>query len=98
MISTITERRLERVSLALEWCEAMQTVERLVRWALATGKLTPAAVPAIREELRAVAPFKTYITGRWRPPVSATADDATVAERLLAEVTAWEQALERPPP
>lgn len=83
------EYRLERARLSLEWLEAYAAAERMVRWGLATGKITLDQVPAIREELRAIAPFDVYVRGRWQPP-AREATDADTTAALIAEISAWE--------
>ncbi len=47
---TDIERRIERAERALEWIEAQATVDRLLRWKVATGAITSAKEDAIRTE------------------------------------------------
>ena len=68
--------RAERAERAVEWVAAQATVDRLLRWKVATGAITPAKEDAIRTELRALAPFATYVAGRWVPPADLTPDSA----------------------
>ncbi len=82
-------RRLERAERAVEWIEAQATVDRLLRWKVATGAITPAKEDAIRTELRALAPFATYVAGRWVPPADLTPDSAAEGD-LLERCAAWE--------
>jgi hypothetical protein len=82
-------RRIERAERALEWVAAQATVDRLLRWKVATGGITPAKEDAIRTELRALAPFATYVAGRWVPPADLTPDSAA-EDDLLDRCAAWE--------
>ena len=86
---TDIERRIERAERALEWVAAQATVDRLLRWKVATGAITPAKEDAIRTELRALAPFATYVAGRWVPPADLTPDSAA-GDDLLERCAAWE--------
>ena len=88
---TDLERRIERAERALEWIAAQATADRLLRWQVATGAIPPAKEDAIRAELRALAPFATYVAGRWVPPADLTPDSAAEAA-LLERCAAWEAA------
>jgi hypothetical protein len=83
------DRRIERAGRAVEWLEAQAMVERLLRWAVGTGKLAPGKVDALRAELRDMAPFRSYVAGTWVPPAHITGTDDGAA--LLAAVDAWEE-------
>ena len=82
-------RRIARAERAVEWIEAQVTVDRLLRWKVATGAITPAKEDAIRTELRSLAPFATYVAGRWVPPADLTPDSAA-EDALLKRCAAWE--------
>jgi hypothetical protein len=82
------EQRLARATRAVEWLEAYRLAERCLQWALATDKLAPHEVPALRGELKAVAPFTSYVGGRWQPPEITVDSDAMAS--MAAAVDAWE--------
>ncbi len=82
-------RRLDRLDRVREWDEAMVYVDRLLEWALGTGRIDLMEVGSIKLKLLAVAPTRDeFVSGKWSPP-SVSPEDREAGQEFDREVDAW---------
>lgn len=82
--------RLARLDRAQEHERAYQLVERLLKWATATGRLEAHKADSVRRELQDHAPFDVFVAGRWEPPARST-DNPEACTAMVAEMERWER-------
>ena len=84
--------RLARLARAAEYDQAMQTVERVIRWARAQGLMDlDKEIHARDQVIRTAGSRDAFIDGKWSPPVPFHPRADITPESLLAEVELWEQ-------
>ncbi len=83
------DRRLDRIDRAREWDKAMIHIDRMIEWALATGRVELMAAAGIRLQLLAVMPTRSeFATGRWAP-TPASPEDIEAGREFFREVETW---------
>ncbi len=82
-------RRLDRLDRVREWDEAMVYVDRLLEWALGTGRIDLMEVGSIKLKLLAVAPTRDeFVSGKWSPP-SISPEDREAGQEFDREIDGW---------
>ncbi len=87
--ATTTARRIAELERAEEWRDAFANMDRLFAWAVAVGTCDEQRADAIRTELRAFAPFETFVKGTWTP-LDHSSEDTAAMHAMWAEMEAWE--------
>lgn len=94
-----TALRIAQLERSQEWHAALATVDRIIVWAIATGKCDDVRADAIRAELVNLVPLETFVakgTYAVAPGIDLTAP-TTAGDELMEEVRAWERVQEVTP-
>ena len=86
--------RLARLERAKEYDDALQTIDRVIRWACVMGRLDNPGAEAMRAEARTIAGNRSaFAAGRWKALEPGLVDLAALEAwwaRTWAMVEAWE--------
>ncbi len=83
------DRRLDRLDRAREWDEAMVHIDRMIEWAVGSGRVDLLEAASIRLHILAAAPTRDdFAGGQWRPE-PASPDDIEAARVFIGEIDAW---------
>ncbi len=95
-MSDVLSRRLDRLDRMREWDEAMAEVDRLLEWALGSGRLDLMKVAAFKLKLLAAAPTRDeFAAGKWTPE-PASPEDIEAGREFGREVDAWYRDQQQP--
>ncbi len=88
-MSDSVSRRLDRLDRAHEWDTAMAWVDRMIEWALASGRIDLLEAAAFKLKLLVVAPARDeFLSGKWFPE-PASPDDIEAGRAFIGEIDAW---------
>lgn len=81
--------RLDRLDRAREWDEAMVHIDRMLEWALGSGRIDLMEAASIRLHMLAVMPTRDdFAAGKWCPE-PASPEDIEAGQAFFGEVETW---------
>lgn len=86
-----TLRRIEELERTQEWHEAFAEVERVIAWAVATGRCTTAEGDSYLTQMKRAVPLSLFVAGKWRSSIFGPDHEADTTAMMDA-FHAWEQA------